>query len=395
MNNFYYNILKNILDNSKKLDYKGYNKHDGLLSPILYLLMNYTKFSRLIAIQLVMRFPFNIRPLLLIPRTKNPKGIGLFAYALMNQYLLTNRRESLNEAEVLLKWLDENASMEFNGKSWGYQYPWQDIGFFAPAYFPNRVVTCWIGYSFIKAWKLTKRNIYLDICKKICDFLREAPNRIINTDEELCFSYVPVERVSWAVMDVSALVGKMLALTGVETEDDSLLFDAKRCINYVANRQTDYGAWFYTDPSKDSHITHDNYHTGIILDCIYDYMKAVGSEEYVNKYKRGLEYYDKHLFLTNGAPKWMNNRTYPLDIHGAAQGIISFSKAADIFPEYIKKAASVSEWTVKNMLNTRGDNFYYQKGKIFKKRFTLLRWCNAWMSYAISSYLVNLNMIYR
>jgi rhamnogalacturonyl hydrolase YesR len=379
-----------VLNSSKNQDYKGYNKHDGLLSPVLSALMNHNKLLRLIAIQTVMRFPFNIRPLLLVPRTRNPKGIGLFAYAYLNSYQLTNKAEFFEEAERLLTWLEENASQNFGGISWGYQYPWQDVGFFAPSRFPNRVITCWIGFSFFKAWHITKNSRYLDICKKICMFLRDAPNKIVDTDDELCLSYVSDKSVTWAVMDVSALAGKMFALTGTATDDASLLKEARRCIQYIINRQTDYGAWFYTDPPKESHITHDNYHTGIILDCIHDYMKVIKSDEFIDSYKNGLEYYAEHLFLNNGAPKWMNNRVFPLDIHGAAQGIISFTKASERYTEYLKKAELILEWTIKNMYNKKTGTFYYQKGLVFTKRFTLLRWCNGWMSYALSSYLLRI-----
>ena len=99
LNNTYESILRNLLISSKNQGYKGYNKHDGLLSPILSALMNHSKLLRLIAIQSVMRFPFNIRPLLFIPRTKNLKGIGLFAYAYLISHKLTNRVEFLEEAE--------------------------------------------------------------------------------------------------------------------------------------------------------------------------------------------------------------------------------------------------------------------------------------------------------
>lgn len=390
LNKDYETILTNLIISAKKHDYMGHNKHDGLLSPLLSIFISSNKLLRLIAIQFIMRFPFNIRPLFLIPKTRNAKGIGLFAHTLLNYYLLTNNIDHLQEAEKLLLWLEKNTNREFGGMSWGYQYPWQDVGFFAPSYFPNRIVTCWIGFAFVKAWQVTKNEKYLKICMEICLFLRKAPNKIIDTNEELCYSYVPDKSVTWAVMDVSALVGKMFALTGVESHNDSLLKDAKRCMQYIVNRQTDYGAWFYTDPPNDSHIKHDNYHSGIILDCIKDYMKTIKSYEYLNIYKKGLAYYSKNLFLNSGAPKWMNNKIHPFDIHGAAQGIISFTKASENLPDYTKNAIHTLKWTIKNMYDIKNKTFYYQKNLMFTKRFTLLRWCNAWMAFAISSYLLRM-----
>ncbi|WP_228856759.1 hypothetical protein [Desulfomarina profundi] len=380
-------ILQTLLLNAKTDQYRGYNKHDGLLSPFLSRLLGGSRIPRLLAIQSLMRAPVNLRPLFGVPRSINPKGIGLFSHANLNLYAKSQKDEYRQEAENLLSWLIERGNTSFPGISWGYQYPWQDVGFFAPANFPNRVVTCWIGYAFFRAWELLGKEEYLDICKRICVFLRQSPNRIADTDTELCFSYVPDKKVTWAVMDVSALCGKLFALTGTTLNDEDLLADAARCMNWVINRQTPYHAWYYTDPPGDSHITHDNYHSGIILDCIADYMMTTGTDNFREQYLNGLEFYENNLFCENGAPKWMNNRVTPYDIHGAAQGIITFSIASRFNSSSLKKAEQILTWTLKNLYNHKTGNFWYQKNKIYTKKFTLLRWCNAWMARAISEFL--------
>ncbi len=83
-------------------------------------------------------------------------------------------------------------------------------------------------------------------------------------------SYVPDERLTWIVMDVSALAGAFAARLGAITKDEPLLDEAGRLVRYVVSKQTDEGAWFYADPPSASHISHDNYHTGFILDAIAD-----------------------------------------------------------------------------------------------------------------------------
>ena len=382
-------LLERLLQAARSCDYAGYNKHDALLSPLLLSLMGRTRLARLVAIQLVMRAPINLRSLLGVPRTRNPKGIGLFAFAYLLRYECSRKPQDLEQARELLQWLHANRSRTHTGLSWGYQYPWQDVGFFAPAFFPNRVVTCWIGHSFFKAWQVTGNEEYLEICNEICQFLLDAPGRIVDTDNELCLSYVPDPTVSWAVMDVSALCARMLALTGKQTGNDRYLREAARCINYVLKRQTDYGAWYYTDPPSDSTITHDNYHTGIILDCLLDYATTTGNESCLEGYNAGLSYYARNLFTPDGAPKWMNTVVWPHDIHGAAQGIISFSKAAALYPEYENLARKICAWTLKHLYDTTSGFFWYQKTRFFTRRFTLMRWCNAWMAVALATRRAN------
>ena len=66
-----------------------------------------------------------------------------------------------------------------------------------------------------------------------------------------------------------------------------LVREGGRLVRYVVSKQTDYGAWFYADPPSASHITHDNYHTGFILDAILQYGLSAGSDEFESAYRRG------------------------------------------------------------------------------------------------------------
>jgi hypothetical protein len=178
----YQDFLLETLDYSRSRNYAGYNKHDGLNSPILGPLFGWAKWPRLVAIQGVMRAPVNIRPLLLVPQTRNPKGIGLFASAWLDLYATDRREENLIEAKKLLDWMLENHAKGFKGISWGYPYPWQDLGFYAPRHRPNRVVTCWIGFAFLEAYRLTAEPRYGGALSKIAEFLTGEPNVIEDTE---------------------------------------------------------------------------------------------------------------------------------------------------------------------------------------------------------------------
>jgi hypothetical protein len=432
-------ILKHldaVLAWSKERDFRGHSKHDALNSPVLNALTLGIGPLQLLATQAVMRFPLNIRPLLGVPRRRNPKGIGLFAHACLDlsEELSSGgedggtRRQSLvSEASSLLSWLVAHASPQagpstalggqfppgqtageqlpsgeriLKGLGWGYHYPWRDVGFFQPAHFPNRVVTCWIGFAFMRAFEVTGEDRFLLAAREAASFLLANPRRLTDTPEQLCLSYVPLEDISWAVMDVSALVGAFcarLASLGGEVEGFDPSREGRRLMNFVVDKQTDYGAWYYTWPAGDSHIRHDNYHTGIILDCLADYMTFSGDRGHEGSYREGLDYYRRHLFLESGAPRWMNDRTFPQDIHGAAAGILTFSRAAlycqqilgegDSAVDHLSFASRILKWTMENLYNRRG-YFFYQKTRWMTKRFCLMRWCNAWMSRAMAALLL-------
>ncbi len=380
-------IIDNVYQWSRDQKYLGYNKHDGLNSPVLKALLGWGKWPRMIAIQAVMRFPINLRPLLLTPKVYNPKGLALFAQGLMTRYQISGDKKYLEEATDLLNILEKITSpVNSESIAWGYQYPWQDPGFFAPTAMPNAVVTSFVCEAFLDAYRITNNAHYLDIIAKAIHFFLNDLAVLKDTDEELCLGYMPVA-MTMRVMDVSILTGTVIAQYAVIINDQKLKDIAHRLVNYVANQQTDYHAWYYTDPPQDSHITHDNYHTGFILDALWRYMKATKDETWMPNYLNGLKFYADHHFAADGAPRWMHDTEYPHDIHGAAQGILTFSRHLNEYPGLAEK---ITEWTIINMYNPSG-RFYYQQRKFFTIRFTLLRWCNGWMCRALSSYLLYKN----
>ena len=409
-------VLQRVLTWSRDRDYAGHSKHDALNSPLLSALTCQNRFLRLVAIQSLMRFPWNVRSAFGVPRLRNPKGIGLFAHAQLDfaEHLGGAGDVHRGHAEVLLDWLvghsspwaDGDVSSELTGRGWGYHYPWQDVGFFQPKHFPNRVVSCWIGFAFVRAFEITGNPRYLDVSQEIVSFVLDNPKRLEESESQLCLSYVPLESIDWAVMDVSALSASLCAQVAKHTTNVPLRETAQRLMAFVVDKQTDYGAWFYTWPSGDSHIKHDNYHTGIILDCLADYMSASANHDFEHAYSFGLDYYRDSLFMPDGAPKWMNDRTCPHDIHGAAAGILCFSRAARFYAReasqidlpraisFFDVACRIRDWTMDNLYHSDG-YFFYQKGRFVTRSFCLMRWCNAWMSRALASLLLTADIMRR
>lgn len=158
-------------------------------------------------------------------------------------------------------------------------------------------------------------------------------------------------------------------------------------INFTVNRRTEYCAWYYTYPFNKSLIVHDNYHTGGILDGLFEYYQETGDDCYLDVYKKGLQYYRANLFENNGAPRWMNNKKYPFDIHGSAQGIISFAKASILFPEYKTQAQKTVLWTISHLFDKKTSEFFYRKGRFLDWKYSLMRWCNAWMTRAMAEHI--------
>ncbi len=377
-------VLEEVYAWSRSQGYRGHNKHDGLNSPILKALLGWSKWPRMVAIQGVMRFPLNLRPWLLTPKVYNPKGLALFTMGLLDRYKASNNPEHLKEAESLLSLLLEIRSPgNWAGNCWGYHYPWQDPGFYAPTNTPNAVVSAFVCEAFLEAYRITQKQEYLDTVASTIQFFTHNLTVLKDEPDELCLGYMPVP-MTMRVMDVSILIGTVMAQHATLSGNSTHSAKAERLVRYVINQQTDYHAWWYTDPSTDSHITHDNYHTGFILDALQRYMDATGDYQWQSHYDNGLKFYADRLFNNDGSPRWMHDKDYPHDIHGAAQGILTFSRHMDSYGELTNK---IVNWSLENMYED--GRFYYQKTESYTKKFTLLRWCNGWMARGLSSYLLN------
>ena len=380
-------ITTDVLAAAKKQNYSGYSKFDALNSSLLRKLSCNNKWLRLIYTQIIKESPISIRPLLKIKKSRNPKGIALFARAYLFLYESTNSPEYLNEAESLIQWLLENPSPGQRHLCWGYNFIWQNTIFLQDEFEPNAVVTVFVGEALVHAYRITGKDKYLKAARSIADFITQDLPVLHDDENERAIAYV-LRKVDGVVLNNQVLTGALLIKIWKHTGEDKLLEIAKRQMNYTVNKKTDYYAWYYTYPQGLSPIKHDNYHTGGILDGILEFYEETGDDRYMEVYRKGLEYYRKNLFETDGAPRWMNDRKYPFDIHGAAQGIITFSKAAKHEPRYMTQSKQLADWTIKNLYREETKDFAYRQGRFMKWNYSLMRWCNAWKARALTERLI-------
>lgn len=374
--------LDAVLAWARRERYLGHEKHDGLNSPVLRALAGWGRWPRLLAIQGVMRSPLNLRALLGVRKALNPKGLALFIRAYLDLHGRYGDAAHLDEARRLAAMLiDDQAGPGLNGRGWGYHYPWQDLGFYAPPRTPNAVVTAFACDALLRLHEVTRQPELLDAVDAAVRFFVQDLPRLHETPDELCLGYMPMP-MRMRVMDVSALVAVALA-RHARVRGAAHLPVAARLMRYVVRRQTAEGAWYYTDPPEDSPVRIDNYHTGFILDALRDYMDLTGDAAYRDAHARGVQFYAKHLFNADGAPRWMSDQDFPHDVHGAAQGIITFAAHADAFPGL---ADQVVGWSLRHLYSGRGW-FHWQQRRHYRTPYTFMRWCNAWMARALAAWL--------
>ncbi|HEV8169509.1 MAG TPA: hypothetical protein VGP59_09180, partial [Pyrinomonadaceae bacterium] len=81
---------------------------------------------------------------------------------------------------------------------------------------------------------------------------------------------------------------------------------------------------------------------------------------------------------------------YPADAHAAASAIVTFLECRELDNDALRLAQTIATWTIQNLRDSRGF-FYYQRRRFYTVRKPYMRWTQAWMLYALSRLLEELN----
>jgi uncharacterized protein YyaL (SSP411 family) len=368
-------------------NFAGYDPFDGLNSRLFQSSpLKYSRFARLAFLQMVKRSAKNLRPALKIEKGVNAKGIALFALAELSRFRATNNSTHAENAKKLLeKLLDLKISIQNpkskiqNRTAFGYNFDWQSRAFFAPEGTPTIVPTAFAAQAFLEGFELFGDEIYLETAKEICAFITEDLNRIDETNEEVCFSYTPIDKN--VIFNASLLAGEVLAKTGAILKDENYLHLAEKTANFVIKRQNENGAWAYGAKSKYAWV--DNFHTAYVLLSLFRLQKLIPRFRCAETIKKGLNYWLENFFLSDGTPKYYDRETFPVDIHSASAAIAALCELNEFDARCLPQAEKVACWTIENMRDRDGF-FYYQKRKDTLVKTSFIRWSNAWTAFALA-----------
>ena len=361
--------------------YAGFDPYDALNSSLIQTLSLQKKIGRIFWIQIFRRLPFNLRALFFLPEGINPKGIGLFLEGYNRLHQIGFFPGEKAWCAPLFALLVKTMSKGYSGSCWGYNFDWQSRAFYVPKYTPTIVNTAFIGHALLDVWKTQKEQKFLDMVVSCSDFLLKDLNRKIE-GETFCFSYTPVDNT--AVHNANMLGASLLIRLFSKTGEEKLRDAALASLAYSMKYQHDDGSWFYAETQMQSWI--DSFHTGFNLEALRWFIKLGHGEEYIEDYRKGVEYYAANFFLGNGAPKYYHNKLYPIDIHAPAEAIYFFSGEGIKYQDLVER---VLTWLLNNMWDEEKGYFYFRKGKYFTNKIPYMRWSQAWAFRALTEYAKN------
>jgi len=365
-------------------NFKGWDIFDGLNSRVFQSIpiIRNNRLARLAWIQFFKKSPINFRKIALIQKEYNPKGLGLFLSGYCRLYHIDRNEDNLNTIKFLTKELISLQSDGWSGSCWGYNFDWQARAFFQPKFTPTIVATTFIGNALLDAYEIIKDEKLLSISCSIADFILHDLNKSYDSAGKFAFSYSPDDNTQ--VFNASLLGSQMLSRIYTYTKKEELIQEARKSVEFCCQNQHEDGSWYYGTAPYQNWI--DSFHTGYNLECLGEYQKYSGDQSYQANISIGLNYYLNTFFTKEGKPKYYHNSIFPIDPHCTAQ-LVTTLWNLKLFKEHQELIDNVLIWTINNLQDTTG-YFYYHKNKFYTNKIKYMRWAQAWMFLALSTYLL-------
>jgi hypothetical protein len=436
-------VTLKLLDYCRANDWAGYDPYDALNSKFFkYVPFLDSRFPRLVLTQLLKRSPINLRPLLMIPKTQNPKAIALFLTAflklermellkdkglisLMVQKLIELRSPThLNNSGSLI---NPSNSMNSNNLywNWGYSFPWQTRTILVHRGAPNLVCTTFVANALLDLYETGLRASSKAVFKPPTSseavssgevYLQPQTSNVFDpsssneavlkpsTSYALCLEMATssadyiLNELYWAKGD-SAGFSYPLPSFQTQVHNANFLAAALFCRIYKHNGEKKYlepalkvarysvrlqhldGSWAYGEHKTQRWV--DNFHTGYNLGALRTICRYLDTNEFEPHIRKGFEFYKNHFFREDGAPKYFHNKTFPIDIHSVAQGIVTLMEFQDLDQGNLELAYRVFRWAMTNMWEIH-EHFCYQVTPYNKNKISYMRWSQAWMLLALA-----------
>lgn len=376
------NSMGRLFEWLERHDYKGYDTFDGLSARWARPFTFEQPVLRTVLQQGVRRFPLNVRPLLGVRPERSTKGMGFLARGFIRLHKATDNPAWEERARIALDWLVDKITPGYSGACWGNHFDYQSRTFYLPSGVPTVVWTSLIGHAFLDGFKHFQEERYLKIAASACEHILTDLTAFPEGDG-VCIAYVPGK--DSLVHNANTLGASLLARTFAETGDERYRELAVKALQYTASHQRSDGSWFYGE--KENLRWVDNFHTAYVLDCFLHFEMSTGDTRFHDQMVLGYQYWRDTFFLPDGAPRYYNHKTLPIDIQCSSQAIDTLVFFKDIDAGAPALAQNVARWTIANMQDEDGHFYYRRYSSWLVNRTATLHWGQATMMSALANLL--------
>lgn len=362
-------------------EWRGYDPYDALNSPAAALLSLGTPLGRRLLTQAVKLSPLNLRPLLRIQPSWNAKALGLIASAYARLWVAERDESAREQSQRWLDWLVTHHGGDGAGMAWGYHFDVQTRFFAYARGTPNTIATSFVAQALLNGCELLGEERFRAPARAATDYL--TTRMLVDSPRGPYFRYLP--REDELVHNANLLACGVLARAAQVLGDDVLLEPAARALETSLCAQRADGSWPYSDAPGRQWI--DNFHTGYVLESLAKWDGLL--PEAHERLGRGLDYWERSLFLADGTPKYFPDRLLPLDAHSYAQAIETWLAVSHWRPHALRHAVRTARLLIERMLDASG-YVYFQRRKLWTSKVPLVRWTTAPSFCALAGLLLKL-----
>jgi hypothetical protein len=368
-----------LMEYCRKNDWAGYDPYDALNSRLFVATpLHRSRICRLILTQALKRLPIDLRPILQVPKTQNPKAIALFLAAFLKLSAL-GFPDARSLVDVMVERLTALRSPGIPYWCWGYSFAWQTRTIIVPRGAPNLVCTVFAADALIDAYEKDPQPRYLEMAASAAEYILDE---LYWTDGDgtASFSY-PLPGLRTMTYNANFLAAALFCRIQKHYGGTKFLEPALKAARSSVARQHEDGSWNYGEASTQRWA--DNFHTGYNLCALQSIARNAGTSEFEGPIRRGFEFYRAHFFREDGAPRYFHDRTYPIDVHSVAQSVITLLTFSDVDEGNLQLALDVYRWAIDHLWDDKG-YFYYRILRLGKNKISYLRGSQAWMLLAMS-----------
>lgn len=370
-------VAEELLEVLVRERFSGWDPYDALASPGLHALAR-GPLARRAAIQALKRAPVNPRPLLGVPPMAHTKGLALCASA--TTVLARHSRSAVHRqlALDLARRVAAKRIVTGHRVGWGYDFDVQTRWGFYPREEPNAIVTAFAADALSH---VAEEHVTPEFDELLDGVVRFAMDDLLTATPggDRFFAYhrgskTPIHNASLRIAGVVA----RRAAAGSDAWEA-----AETAVGAALSRQRPDGSWAYGESRRLGWV--DGYHTAYVLESLHRWAAQPTTLPILSALRRGLDFYLRHLFDADGAPRATTTRRWPIDVHAASSAVWVLAQLAPLHERALPTAGSTLDWTLTNLRRPDG-RFGFQVHRRHRKMTPYVRWSDAHMLLALATY---------
>ena len=205
-----------------------------------------------------------------------------------------------------LEVLKETRSTGYSHYCWGYPFNWETRRGTMHEGTPLITTVPYVYEAFLQVYEIDGNQKWLDIMRSIAQHAFYDYHDFATSANASSCSYNPEPGEPGGVINASAYRAFLLTRAGLDFSQEEFLKVAERNLNFVLESQNDDGSWYYSTDGERDFV--DHFHTCFVLKALAKIEALTGNHLCTKAIERGVNYYVRSLFDSEGLPKPFSRR---------------------------------------------------------------------------------------